>query len=361
MNVLLAGGGTGGHLMPALAIAAALRELRSDVQPVLVGALRGVESEILPQREFRYHLLPAEPIHRRAWWRNARWPFLLPRLLGRCREVLQRERPVFVVGTGGYAAGPILHMAVRRGIPLALQEQNAYPGFTTRRLAPRAQQIHLGFPEARARIRCGPNAAVYEFGNPIVPPSGRTRDEARRALGLPADVPVTLVMGGSQGAGAINHAVANALADAAFGEMTLLWSTGHGTYEQFRAFAKLNRVLVRPFWDPIGDAYAAADLVVARAGAMTTAELAAWGLPSILIPLPSAAADHQTANARALEMAGAATHLPEAALSAVVLAERVRALLGERDRLARMAEAARRRGRPDAARAIAERLLLLVP
>ena len=341
MNVVIAGGGTGGHLMPALALAEALAAARPDVDPVLVGALRGIEAQILPKKAYRYYLLPAEPFHRWAWWRNARWPLLAWRLLAECRAVLDAERPAFVVGTGGYAAGPLLFTASRRGIPVALQEQNAQPGITTRWLARRARQVHLGFPEAAGRLRPGRNTSVFTLGNPITPPElGKPRVEARQRLGIPGESPVVLVMGGSQGARAINQAMAEALDAGLWGGTHLLWSTGPQLFEAYQRFHHPPLRQVRSFWDPIGEAYAAADLVVARSGAMTTAELCAWGLPSVLIPLPTAAADHQAANAKALDSA-----------------RRVHELLGDRDRRMRMAIAARDRGRPDAARRIAEELV----
>src|SRR5574341_293619 len=124
-TIVIAGGGTGGHLMPALALAAAIRELDRGVEAVLVGAKRGVEATLLPRRPFRFHLLSAEPLHRRAWWRNARWPLAAARLALECRRVLRMERPAVVVGTGGYAAAPMLLAARMSGLPLVLQEQNA--------------------------------------------------------------------------------------------------------------------------------------------------------------------------------------------------------------------------------------------
>lgn len=360
IRVLLAGGGTGGHLMPALALADALRSARPEVEPVLVGAERGVEATILPQRPYRFHLLPAEPIYRRTWWRNARWPFLVPRLWRATRRVLTAEAPRLVVGTGGYASGPVLLAARLRGLPVALQEQNARPGVTTRWLARWARQIHLGFPEAERHLRPGRDTVVYALGNPIAPPATRDRSVARRALGLEPDRRVVLVMGGSQGSRTINHALARVLDRGALGPAALLWSTGPGTFEAFRFYHRPPDVQVRPFWDPIADAYAATDLVIARAGAMTVAELAAWKLPSVLIPLPTAAGDHQSANARALAAAGAAVHLPEPGLSAEMLARTVGDLLNDPTRLAGMAGAAGQRGRPEAARAIADCLLRLL-
>lgn len=359
-RILVAGGGTGGHLMPALAIADALRGLRPDVEPVLVGAARGVEAELLPQRTFRYHLLPVEPLYRRQWWRNLKWPLLLPRVWGACRRVLDAERPRLVVGTGGYAAGPMLLAAVRRGLPTALQEQNAYPGIATRWAARWAKEVHLGFPEAEAHLRVGRAGRVLTLGNPIVPPDPASRAAARTALGLPADGRVILVMGGSQGSRAINEAVASVLDQALVPDVSLLWSTGRSTHARFLGYARPPAVQVASFWDPIGPAYASADLVVSRAGAMTLAEVTAWGLPSVLIPLPTAAADHQTPNAQALAAVGAAIHLPQSQLTPAALAEAIIGILASPARHAEMAAAARRRGRPDAARAIANHLLNLL-
>ena len=135
MRILIAGGGTGGHLMPALALADSLKEVNPEVEPVLVGAKRGVEASILPARPYRYYLLPLEPIYRREWWKNWRWPLLAMKIKRECDRVLDEERPVLALGTGGYAAGPMLYRSFRRGLPLAIQEQNAYPGLTTRWLA----------------------------------------------------------------------------------------------------------------------------------------------------------------------------------------------------------------------------------
>jgi UDP-N-acetylglucosamine--N-acetylmuramyl-(pentapeptide) pyrophosphoryl-undecaprenol N-acetylglucosamine transferase len=349
MRILIAGGGTGGHLMPALALAEALSQERDDVEPVLVGAARGVEASLLPTRPFRHYLLPAEPIHRRAWWRNVRWPVVLARLLREGARVLDREQPALALGTGGYASGPILAQARRRGIPLALQEQNAYPGIATRWLASRARQIHLGFP-------------VHQLGNPIVPPPEPRPDRAaaRAALGVGAEAPALLVMGGSQGARSINAAVAGALEGGLLDGVTLLWSTGPATFEAFERFHRPPDRLVRPFWDPIAQAYAAVDLVVARAGAMTTAELCAWGLPSILVPLPSAAAGHQARNAQALAGAGAALHLADAPIAGSVLAQEAQRLLQDPSGLDLMGRAAAARGHPNAAQKIARELLAIV-
>jgi len=360
-RIVIAGGGTGGHLMPALAIAAAVQELGAGIEPVLVGARRGVEATLLPRRPFRFYLLPAEPLYRRAWWRNARWAVTVWPLAAQCRRVLRTEQPAVVVGTGGYAAAPMLLGAWATGIPVALQEQNAFPGLTTRWFARRARQVHLGFPEAGPYLRPGPRTRVYALGNPIPPPeAGMDRAAARAALGLAADSLVVFAFGGSQGARRINAVLAELVDAGRMDQVTLLWGTGEGSWERYARYHDPPRRLVRPFWDPIAHAYAAADLAVARSGAMTTAELCAYGLPAILIPLPTAAANHQTRNAEALAAAGAAVHLPESSLSADGLLATIHTLAGTPSRMAQMGAKALARGRPDSARKIAEAMLAIV-
>jgi UDP-N-acetylglucosamine--N-acetylmuramyl-(pentapeptide) pyrophosphoryl-undecaprenol N-acetylglucosamine transferase len=351
--VLIAGGGTGGHLMPALAIAAALRAAEPDKRIVLVGAVRGVEATLLPTRDFPYHLLPAEPIYRRQWWRNARWPFLAFRLMREIGQLLARERPALVIGTGGYASGPVVWAAARRGIPTAIQEQNAFPGLATRWLSGRARQIWLGVPEARRFLRVGRGTEVIDTGNPIVPPDPARREQAQARFGIDRTRPVALVSGGSQGSVALNEAIAEVVRAGGFDGATLLWATGRGSYERFRELHRPPAIHVFDFLDPMADAYAVADVAVGRAGMMTIAELCAWGIPSILIPLPTAAADHQTGNARVMAEAGAAIHLPQGELAPGTLGSALGSLLADRTKRTAMAAQARARGRPDAGARIA--------
>ena len=358
-RILIAGGGTGGHLMPALAIAEALRRMAPDIEPVLVGAVRGVEARLLPTRSFRYHLLPSEPIYRRTWWRNARWPILAGRLLRDVARLFAAEQPVAVLGTGGYASAPVVWWAARQGIPTAVQEQNAYPGLATRWLSRRVRHVYLGLPEARRLLRFGAKTEVFETGNPIVPPSPERRRAALARFGLDGQRPVVLVTGGSQGALAINRAVAGWLDGGGPAGADLLWVTGRATHAEFAARQRAPAVQVIDFLDPMADGYAVADLVVSRAGMITVAELCAWGLPSVLVPLPTAAADHQTHNARVLADAGASALLPQSDLSAGRLGETVDALLEDHGRLRAMAALALARGRPDAAADIVSRLLTL--
>lgn len=356
----MAGGGTGGHITPALAIADALRAARPELEIVMVGARRGIEARLLPTKAYRFHLLPAEPLYRDRPWRNLRWPVVVVRLLRAVRRVLRDEAPALVVGTGGYAAGPIVWQAARWHIPTAVHESNAFPGLATRWLGRGVSHVYLGYPEAQPRIRPGPRTRVMVTGNPVRAPRARPRDEARMALGLSAERPAVLIVGGSQGASALNRAVAGVLDDGGLASVSLIWCTGHAHHARWTRYAVGGRILVTPFLDPLDDAYAAADLAVSRSGAMITAELAAWGVPAVFVPFPGAARDHQTHNARAVAAAGGAVVLPESHLDARSLNQAVTDLLSRRDRLAAMAAVQRTRARPEATGEIVSNLLTLL-
>ncbi|MCU0647951.1 MAG: UDP-N-acetylglucosamine--N-acetylmuramyl-(pentapeptide) pyrophosphoryl-undecaprenol N-acetylglucosamine transferase [Gemmatimonadaceae bacterium] len=363
MRILVSGGGTGGHLYPGLAIARALVALDARVRPHFVGALRGIERDVLPTTEFPHTLLDLHPLYRRTPWEN--WKTVRGALSGwRVLAALTRsDVPSAVIGTGGYAAGLALAFGRARGWPTVLHECDSRPGLTTRAFAGKATLVSLGFPEAATTLTVAPSTHVEALGNPIAPPfpvslEGRAR--RRAAWGFAPDVTrVVLVVGGSQGARAINEAVRVWATSGLPSGVGVIWATGRGTWDTYSS-VRAERLVVRPYLDPITEAYAVADLAVARAGAMTIAELCAWGIPSVLVPLPTAAADHQSHNARTLAAAGAAVHLPQRELDGGALRATVETLLGERDTLARMAMAAIERGRPDAARQIAMRILACV-
>lgn len=366
-TVVFSGGGTGGHLYPALALADALRELRPDIRTVFLGAERGIEARILPELGREHILVPVRGVARGVGVvRNLGVPWALLRSLLRARAWFRAQRPELVVVTGGYAGMPAGMMAGIMGIPLALQEQNALPGVTTRFLSRRASQIHVAYPEAVDRLPGAARPAVRVNGNPVRVPAPRGRERARTDLGLDPDRTTVLVTGGSQGSLALNRAVLEMvrLLDAEPPAWQLLWVTGPKHEAATReALGERSRpwLHLRGYLNDMPAAMEGADLAVSRAGAMTTSELLAWGLPAILVPLPTAAEDHQAVNARALEAAGCAVHLPQSAADGARLLAELRRLLGDAEGLGAMSRRARERGQPEAAARIAEALSLLVP
>ena len=360
-RIIVAGGGTGGHLYPGIAIARALVRARPSLEPFFVGAKRGIEREILPKLEFPYLLLDAHPLYRRAVWNNAK---TVVGGFGAWRDLSRlsrQERPAMVVGTGGYAAAFAMAHAVAHGVPIVQQAGDSHPGLTARAFSRWSREMYLSFPEAARSLRAHHPGSLIDTGAPIEPPPFPRPDQAaaRRRWNLPETGHVILVYGGSQGSIALNHAVAEWIARGLPDSVSLIWGTGRSSFDQFKHH-EAARVRVRDYLSPIADAYAAADFAVARAGAMTTAELFAWGIPAVLVPLPTAAADHQTFNAVTLERAGAAIHLPQSSLSAERLDEIVRQTLSSPDELSRLQRGAAARARPNAAAEIADRIVALL-
>jgi UDP-N-acetylglucosamine--N-acetylmuramyl-(pentapeptide) pyrophosphoryl-undecaprenol N-acetylglucosamine transferase len=366
VRIFFTGGGTGGHLYPALNIARAVVAIDPTVRPFFIGAKRGIERDVLPGTEFPFELLDLHPLYRSRPWENYRTLASFGGAWRRIGALAKGDRPAAVMATGGYAAGATLAYAAAHGIPIAIQEQNSFPGLTVRFFSRFARELYLGFPEGAEFLPPRARPHAIDTGNPIAPPPALAarppRGAARERWGFPASGgPVVLVFGGSQGSAALNAVVDAWAKDGGAGlpaGAMLLWATGRSHYDRHKG-REAPRVRVVPYLSPIADAYAAADLAFTRAGAMTTAELVAWGIPSILVPLPTAAADHQTTNARTLAAAGAARMILQRDLTAATLDAAVRDLVASPDALQMLAAGATRRARPDAAEDIARRLLTL--
>src|SRR6267142_1237362 len=322
MRIIFAGGGTGGHLYPALAIARALKKADPRVEPFFIGAKRGIERDVLPQLGWAFELLDLHPLYRsRPWenWKTIRGAMSAWRRIG---GEVRSEPPACVVGTGGYASGLALGYAVAHHIPFVLQEQNTSPGMTTRFFSRFAAQAHLGFPEARRHISPSKHTEVFDSGNPIEPPPADAfeKEPARVKWGFaPSGGRVLLVYGGSQGSKAMNDVVAAWIDEGIPPDLFVIWATG-----------------------------------------MATAELCAWGIPVIVVPLPTAAADHQTANAKALAAAGAAEMIRQTDLNTASLSRAVESMLSDPAKLSTMRAKALERARPTAAADIAQHILRLV-
>jgi UDP-N-acetylglucosamine--N-acetylmuramyl-(pentapeptide) pyrophosphoryl-undecaprenol N-acetylglucosamine transferase len=353
-TVVIAAGGTAGHVVPALAVADALRARGAGV--VFVGGERA-EAELVPDAGYPFHPLRVAGIDRRNPLRAARALLLAAGATARAHGLLRSIGPDVVLGGGGYVAGPVGLAAAALRLPLALTEADSHLGVANRLLAPFARRVFLAFPLVG---RAGGKYLVT--GRPI--PSG-TGDSDRRAarerFGIAADARCLLVFGGSLGARRLNEAALDAFGDAS--PWTVLHASGRRDHDELRrrldALGSPPHYHLYPYIEPFADALAAADLVAARAGG-SVLELAAAHLPAILVPYPYATADHQTTNARYMEQAGAAVVVPDAELDGPRLAREVAALLGAPERMAAMRAAARATARPDAAERIAEELLALV-
>lgn len=347
-HILFAGGGTGGHLFPALAVADELRRRYPGAEIGFIGAKRGLEQRLVPRAGYPLRSLGLAGIKGRGFVGRglaaaaAGWAVL------RCLSWLQRTRPDLVVGVGGYASGPAVLAATILRLKTMVMEQNHFPGATNRWLAPRVDAVCV--PSRAARERMGRGIVT---GNPVRP--------AFTAIGEPplGEVPSVLVFGGSRGARSINEAMigaAGALA-AASEPPAIVHQTGPDdvvrVQEVYRDYPD-GRSRVVEFIDDMPERLAAADLVVCRAGASTLSELAAAGRASILVPYPYAADDHQRHNAETMRDAGAAELLLDAELDGPRLAAALLGLAGDRERLAQMGAAARRLGRPEATAAIAD-------
>lgn len=354
MKVVIAGGGTGGHLFPGVALAEELRSRGHEV--TFVGTARGIEARVLPGLGWPLELVEVSGLKGAGFGAKVRGAARLPRALAQSSAILKRLAPALVIGVGGYASGPVVMCAAMRGIPTAILEQNSVPGITNRVLGRVVKLVCGAFPGA---ARFFPARKYRLLGNPV-------RREVRTALASSAEqTPRTLlVVGGSQGAHAVNELVAEALELLHGRGITFPVVHQSGTADHAALLARYVRiglaVDVRPFIDDMAAAYRDAKLVVARAGASTLAELTALGVASLLVPFPQAADDHQTANARDLVEAGAAELAVQAQTTAAALAERIETLLADEQKLQRMRDAALTMGRPDAHRDIANALLALV-
>lgn len=343
LRFLISGGGTGGHIFPAVAIANALKERAPGARFLFVGALGKMEMEKVPAAGFEITGLPIRGYQRGAIFRNIGLPWRLLRSMIKARGIVRTFKPDVAIGTGGYASGPVLAAAQRAGIPTLIQEQNSHAGATNRLLARRAAAICVAYP---GMDRYFPKEKIRLTGNPVR--QDMVRVAGKRPAGfehfkLRDHAPVVLVTGGSLGARGINLGIAAALE--AFKEhgIQLIWQTGtpfHANALKAVQEARYADAHVHEFITRMDLAYAAADVVVARAGAITVSELCITGLPSILVPLPTAAEDHQTSNARALSDRGAAVLVNDADAIAGLGREVLR-LVGdpaERERLRRAME-----------------------
>jgi UDP-N-acetylglucosamine--N-acetylmuramyl-(pentapeptide) pyrophosphoryl-undecaprenol N-acetylglucosamine transferase len=303
LKVILSGGGTGGHIFPAVSIANEIRSIVPDAEILFVGALGKMEMEKVPAAGYKIIGLPIAGIQRKLTLSNLKFPFLLIKSILKARSVVKEFKPNVVVGTGGYASGPLLRAATSMGIPALIQEQNSYAGVTNKWLSKKASKICVAY---EGMDKFFPKEKIILTGNPVrqdIKDVEQKRGEGQNFFGLDPNKKTLLIIGGSLGAKGINEAIGQGLQQLAESSIQTIWQTGKTYFEkakqQAEPFASKN-IQALDFISRMDLAYSIADCVISRAGAGAVSELCIVKKPSILVPLPTAAEDHQTKNAMSL-------------------------------------------------------------
>jgi UDP-N-acetylglucosamine--N-acetylmuramyl-(pentapeptide) pyrophosphoryl-undecaprenol N-acetylglucosamine transferase len=363
-KVMISGGGTGGHVFPAIAIADALKERLPDLEILFVGAENRLEMEKVPEAGYRIIGLPVEGLKRKLIFRNIIVVAKLLKSLVISGKIIKEFRPDVVAGVGGYASGPVLRAAGRKGIPVLIQEQNSFAGLTNKLLAKRAKKICVAFEGMEKYF---PAEKITITGNPVRKEIKETKEtnlktEGYNYFGLIENRKTLLVLGGSLGARTINEGVMNNLEMISKSDIQVLWQCGRYYHEEAKQTLHdlaLKNVILTDFISRMDLAYTVADIIVCRAGAITIAELCHAGKPSILVPSPNVAEDHQTKNAMALAGKSAAIHLPdkEAVEKMIPLALDV---LNDMNRIKEMTANVSKLAVEDSAERIAEEIIALM-
>jgi len=307
-RIIISGGGTGGHIFPAIAIARALQQLEPDIQVLFVGAKGKMEMEKVPQAGYPIRALDIKGMDRSSWWKNITLPYFILKSILQARHILHDFKPHAVIGVGGYASFPILFAAQQAGIDTYIQEQNSFAGKANQWLAKKATRIFVAFDGMEKFF---PKEKIVVTGNPVrqdILSENISKADACRFFELDPQRPVVLVVGGSQGARSINRAIQQHIELLISHHIQVIWQTGKLDFENIQQFIQskaaqaryLSQIKLMPFVQDMAKAYAAADVVVSRAGAIAIAELCVMRKPAILVPFPFAAEDHQTHNARML-------------------------------------------------------------
>ncbi len=310
IKFIISGGGTGGHIFPALAIADQIKKVIPDAEILFVGSKDRMEMEKVPAAGYPIKGLWIAGINRAKLWKNYAFPFQLISSLCKARRIIKKFKPDAVIGTGGFASGPVLYVAQKNNIPTFIQEQNSYPGITNKLLAKNARKIYTAYDGLEKFFK---KEKIDKTGNPIrkeLYDLHISKKEAASKFGLDAKYKTILVVGGSLGARPINEAIEAILPDLIKKDYQVLWQTGKNAYESYKKHQQ-KMLKVVPFIPNMKDAYALADIIISRAGAGTISELSLIGKPVILVPSPYVAEDHQTKNAQALAKVDAALLIKE--------------------------------------------------
>lgn len=353
IRLVISGGGTGGHLFPAIAIAQQVQALQPASKVLFVGAQGKMEMEKVPKYGYEIKGLPIAGFNRQNKLKNLGLPFKILKSLWLSRRIVKQFAPQVAVGVGGYASGPLLWAAEKAGIPALLQEQNSYAGVTNKLLAAKAQKICVAFPDME---RFFPAEKLEYTGNPIRESlTARGKKESLHQWKLPANKPTLLIIGGSLGARTINEAIEHDLSAFTQANINVIWQTGKFYYDGIssRNPELPENIKVQAFIDDMSSAYGAADVVISRAGALSIAEILALGKASILVPSPNVAEDHQTRNAESLIAQNAAVMVTDQDAPNSLVAQAL-ALLQNPEQRDKMAQNALKMAKPDAALHIAQ-------
>lgn len=360
---LFAGGGTGGHLYPAIAIAEEVGSLCPDAEIVFAGTRGKIEEKVVPKRGYRFVPIWISGFRRRLALGTFLFPLKVIVATVQSLLLIRKLRPAVVVGTGGYVCGPPVFAGSLLGVPTLIQEQNSYPGVTTRLLARRASEVHITFESSRRYLKRQDNVKLS--GNPVRSAVGTvSRQEGAEFFRLDPGRTTLLVFGGSLGATSLNKAMLKILPEIVARGVQVIWQTGQNDYTMAREFVLTagdpvaGHTRVHRFIERMENAFAACDLALCRSGASTIAELTLAGIPSVLVPYPFAAADHQTENARAMTEGGAAVMCKDSELDKGLLPT-VLELLDDPTRRQAMGKRAKMLAKPDAARTLAQAVLAL--
>lgn len=354
MKVLFTGGGTGGHLYPALAVADELKGLRADAEIVFIGTPDRIESRVVPESGYAFEAIPMRGLPRKSVTGLIGYMFHFSRSIYRALVKIRRIQPDVAVGSGGYVSVPPLLAAKVFGIPLILMESNSFPGLATKLLQRFADVVHLNYSEAGKYIK--DKNKIRITGNPVRKSKvTETRIELRTQNRIPADKKVILILGGSLGAGSMNRRIGSVLADLLSGDKYIIWQTGQKDFENCSSYSG-ESIHIVPFIKNIADYYTMADIVVCRAGATTLTELSMFGLPAVLVPSPNVTDDHQTANAQSLINAGAAVMVKENAIESE-LVNKVNKILSDEKLYTTFKNNISALARPEAAKVVAESVI----
>ena len=355
---IISGGGTGGHIFPAIAIADAVKEKHPDAEILFVGANGRMEMERVPKAGYKIVGLDIMGIQRRLTLKNLLVPFKLIASLLKARKIIKEFRPDAAVGVGGYASGPLLRVASWMGIPTLLQEQNSYPGITNKLLAKKADSICVAYD---GMDRFFDKGKLTLSGNPVrkdvVEIAGK-KEEALSYFKLRNDRPILLIIGGSLGARSINNAIRSAIPSLVKNEVQVVWQTGKFYYDEMKnSVSEQDAEWIHPmqFIDRMDLAYAAADFILSRAGALSISELCLIGKPSILVPSPNVSEDHQTKNAMALVSKDAAILIKDTEVDAELFAV-LEKLMNNAEQQAELSKNILSLGHPDARSVIVSEL-----